>query len=1200
MSITCQIIIHYRITILAYKKYPDLKKFILSYLSLLILFSAQSKAQEINNLRCRDILVQSDTIVFDTLSIIPGTIFAKFPDGDIIDDSIYKIDNASARIFFYDTSSLNNKHITLCYRHFPYNFSKKYYNKSPDLIVKEGSRPYNPFTFKQSQLSRDIFEFDGLNKSGSISRAINFGNNQDIVVNSNLNLQLSGKLGREIEILAAITDNSMPIQPYGNTQYIQEFDKVFIQLSARKTQLIAGDFELEQPNSYFMNYYKKVQGGDIRTSFNPGKDSETSMNLHIAGALSKGKFARNTLQAMEGNQGPYKLKGNENEIYIIVLAGTEKVYIDGKLLLRGENNDYIIDYNTAEITFTPNILITKDKRIIVEFEYSDKNYSRSLYYAGSELEIKTGPKKKNILKLGFNFFSEQDLKNQSLQQDLTAEQRYLLSQIGDSIENAYVKRIDSVGYSTDEVLYIMKDTVVNTQYYDSVFVYPETPDSNAVYRVGFTFLGANRGNYIQETNAVNGRVYKWIAPVDSIPQGEYEPVSLLISPKKSQMFNISAEYLIADKTNFKIEFVLSNRDINTFSKLDASNNKGYGIKTEFKKIINLSPKRDTNDSWSLITKLDYEWINKNFNPIEPYRQVEFNRDWNRTSDEVNADEQMSTISVALENRKTGFANYSFQLYQDGSRYNAHKNNLNTSFKKRGFLFSAEGSLLKTKDIEYQTRFLRSRALLSKRLGKIIVGIENEQENNRFSYNHNDSIMPNSYSFNEFEVFVTNPDTAKNRYKGFYRQRTDKAASMNMLKNASNANELGFSMKIFKNVKNRINFNATYRNLKISDTSLTEQKSENNIVGRIEYMTKQLEGLLTLNVFYEIGSGQELKKEFSYLKVPDGEGIYKWTDYNEDGIKQLNEFEVAKFKDQASYIRIYLPTTDYIRTYFNKYSNSLNLRPAAIIRNPSAFMKAVARFSNQTIYQVEHNSTSDDPIMRFNPFIGEEKFSDSVLISMSSSFRNTLYYNRNNSKFGIDISFQHNKSKVLLVNGFETRIFKSMFSNLRWKFNSYSTIFLDYKRGKNISKSDFFSSRDFNIVIDEIQPKLSWQPNSTIILDLFYNYKRRANDPEQVIDSLPDEQSHIQKLGIEINYKVVNKGNLQFALEYLHIAYNASENTPLAYEMLEGFGKGNNASWNLAYQMNLSKYLQLNLVYSGRKTEDVKTIHMGSVQLRAYF
>ena len=129
--------------------------------------------------------------------------------------------------------------------------------------------------------------------------------------------------------------------------------------------------------------------------------------------------------------------------------------------------------------------------------------------------------------------------------------------------------------------------------------------------------------------------------------------------------------------------------------------------------------------------------------------------------------------------------------------------------------------------------------------------------------------------------------------------------------------------------------------------INEYCPENSLTSRINYQLKLLKGGIYTNSFLELGSGLELQKEFIYIEVPAGQGVYTWIDYNENNIKELNEFEIAIFSDQASYIKVYTPNNNYIKIYQFQYNQNLNINLKRIIKGESVIGKFLSKFYNQT-------------------------------------------------------------------------------------------------------------------------------------------------------------------------------------------------------------------------------------------------------------
>lgn len=1117
--------------------------------------------------------VSRDTLSFDTVAVYRTGLEVR-AGNQLIAPENYRLDPVHAKLYFITPPDANT--FTISYERMPLDFSMTYNHKSSDLIISDTVSNFEPFVYSvsSSKPADDLFGSSKLNKQGSISRGVTVGNAQSLSLQSTLNLQLDGQIAPNLYMKGSISDDNVPFQPEGNTQKLQEFDQVYLKVYNDHFAVIGGDFWLYKPSGYFLNYTKRTQGVSLE-AYHPITIGlqDGKANHKVSGAFSKGKFSRNIVQGIEGNQGPYKLKGAENETYIVVLAGTEKVYVDGRLLTRGQEFDYVIDYNTAEITFTANQLITKDKRIIVEFQYSDLNYARSLFAYNADFKTEKSH-------TWINFYSEQDAKNQTIQQNLTDDKRAILSDVGDSLLAAYSNSIDSVGFYDSRVLYSLIDSLS----YDSVLVFTVNPDS-AYYQASFLYVGPGKGDYIFDRFTANGKVYKWVMPIGGIPQGDYAPIQLLIAPQRKQMYVVGSSYQFNEHLQSSVELALSDFDKNTFSPINNEDNRGYAVKWKWKSNHAIS------ERWQLQSNANFEFTDRNFQPIQWFRDVEFDRDWNVRNQPYTGHQFLSSAGLKLIGKNSGGIGYDFENFTWGTSYVGYRNNLDITLRKKGFNYLADASLLTSEGLE-KTFYMRHNQSLSQNTRFVKIGFEDIHEWNEKTPSGADYLAATSYRFYDWKVSLSTPDSMQNKFGIYYRERYDWFSDSTRLNQATRAQNIGLESDLGRNANSNLRITLNYRLLDVLDTTLFTGQPENTLLGRLEHMARLWKGVVLATTFYEVGSGLELKREFIYLEVNPGQGTYTWIDYNADGIKDLGEFEIAVFTDQGNYIRVFIPTNTYVRTYSNQFSTSLILSPEKIWNSSKGFKKFVSRFSNQTIYKINRKTNYEENLKALNPFL--YSIADTSLVAMSTSFRNTFYFNKTSSVFGATYSYQENGSKILLSNGFDSRLHTFHDLRLRWNISKVYNLRVNGLIGRKKSASDYTTGRDYAIDYFEIEPAFSYQPGTAFRIGITGKYTEKSNQ------STLQETAILRNIGLELRLNQAQKGSFSGQLNFIVITYNGSTNSALAFEMLEGLKPGNNVTWGLSYQRKVAQNLQLNFTYNGRKSENNNAIHSGGMELRAFF
>jgi hypothetical protein len=1152
-----------------------LKRVISTFLlaGLCLYVSAQLPSQ--SNLRRKSISTSSTIVRLDSVSLIPGS-FSVIG----IPDSTYQIDYVNARLVWLYHPEKDS--VSVVYRVFPGRLNQASQRMKFDTIM--GKFVVTPLTMQMEKESAALFDFGNINYNGSFGRGLAFGNRQDVVVNSTLNLQINGYIGDSIQLAAALTDNNIPIQPDGNTQNLNEFDQVYIQFSKEKWRLSVGDIDVRQSQDYFLNFYKRLQGGSFETENRVGKDMRNKML--VSGAVAKGKFTRNIFQGLEGNQGPYRLKGANSELFFIVLAGTERVFIDGVLMQRGEDQDYVINYNTAEITFTPRQLITKDKRIQIEFEYADRNYLNAQLYLRDEFQL--NPK----LKVRVGAYHNNDSKNSSINQTLDAAQKQFLADIGDSVQYAYYPSAVVDTLTTGKILYEKIDTAYSSTASDSVYIY-SVNSQKTLYSLSFVDVGAGRGNYELDLNSnANGKVYRWIAPdtLTGKKRGQYEPAQLLIAPRKQQVFTVGADYAIDPKTQVRAEMAVSVLDVNTFSSKDKGNDQGLAGRVRINNARPLSGTRGL----ELKTGLNYEYIQADFRPLERLRNVEFNRDWGLAFDAPPAAENLVAGTVGLQDKKGNSADLVVSGYFRSDGYSGFRNAIVHKAEIAGWRVNNLFTMTSIDQQEQKGYFVRPVVDINRQIPgwkNYLVGFNYQLERSEMAYKAYDSLNPTSFSFDIIQVYLKSPENLPNRWGLTYYTRSDKHPFGSELLRTDRSQNINLYAELMQNEHHQFRVNASYRELNVTDAKLTTLKPDETLLGRAEYLANVWKGAVNGNALYELGTGQEPRRDYSYVEVPAGQGEYTWIDYNNDGIQQINEFELARFQDQAKYIRIFTPTTDFIKANYLQFNYSVVFNPRAAINLARAggLVKFISRIYFQSSLQIGKKSISDG-IGGFNPF--DSDFSDSSLLTLEQILGNSFSFNRSSSVWGFDVNNIRSSARAFLSYGYETRQFNDWSLKTRVTFLKQYTFDITARRIINELITPQFNNRNFLIEGNSVEPRFTYTLKTVFRAQLSYKWDKKVNTGGEI--------SQIRSIITDAKCNVLSNTSLNARFTYSQIKYNGAPNTTVSYIMMDGLLPGQNYLWTVDMTQRLSSFLELSFQYEGRKAGTSGIVHVGRAQIRALF
>lgn len=1142
-----------------------------------------------------------------------------FFDNLQLDSARFRIDHQNGIIYLRYLFLDEQPHdLEVRYRTLPFRFKSEYARR--ELLAQSDSLAGDTTATRAVETQRrtpldDIFEGAKLRRSGSIVRGVSVGSNQDLNVTSGFRLQLEGEIADGVEISAALTDENTPIQPEGTTQTIQEFDRVFVEARSKNATATLGDFNLDLAGTEFANLSRRLQGGKLDARYDFGA---TNAEALLGFATARGRFATNNFNGLDGVQGPYRLASPEGRTFIVVLAGSERVYVDGQLQTRGQNNDYVIEYGTGEIFFQPRRLITAQSRIVVDFQFTERVFPRNFLATKAKTDWFDGR-----LSLQTTYLSESDDENSPIDFVLTDAQRQRIAEAGANRllakdTTAFVG-LDNAGRPRGS--YVRVDTLIGGAPVQ-IFRFVGQGASGALWSPSFSLAREGEGSY----RRVSFGVFEFVGE----GQGNYVPFRLLPIPTAQRILDFGLKAAPFSSLKLEAEGALSTNDLNKLSRLDDSLKSGgaYKIGASF---ASPSLKLFGKSLGRLELAASQRFTDRRFAFIDRTLPVEFERDFNlidfdgRALFAGQASERIRNASLLCEPSsflrfRYGFGGVDRDRLFSSTRQTFDVQTRKDSLGKLGYV----AALTRSRNAQTNERanWLRQTAqlelsLFPTRSLALVPFLNVERSDKRTRSISADTLRPDSHDILELlggarlPAFFGQSATISLGY------RADKLFDSRFfgdarLVPASIARTLALDWRLLPTEEwlAQLNFANRLRTFSARFKEKGNLDAETFLL-RFQIRYAPFRAALEAEWLYDAQTEKAARIERQFFVVPNGAGNFIWRDRNGNGLKEFDEFVPIAFigdvgDDTLQYILRSFPSDQLFPTIDLKTSLRLRLRPSRIIREKTTFARnLLAALSSETLLRVEERST--EPDLRSIYLLNFSKFlRDATTIAGNFTIQQDLFLFENeltNARF----RFQQRVSQNQYSLGVEKRLFAErsarFVTRLGYELGFEMNVISAYNRSRAsaLAGTPFVETgRQFEIHSVAVSPDISYRPFQDLEFGFRANFESRVDERPAKTPGGASAKAFIDSQQLRVIYSFRGKGRLNAQLERLQTRLRDVDFFNAVYELTGGNPIGSTLIWRIDADYRVSAFITASGGYDGRALPIGRTLHAARAEVRAVF